>query len=144
MVFQSIMFFLHCSSQWQWVLLNFCENIKVWTLWIKSFDFITQFFFNGFFIFLLHSQYFDMHFLSYHIQFQVSSHENTFQANVPKHKIVLPCFLFQMLPWLGKDCFICLFAKLLFHIFVSNIFSTVISSGFLQLLVVLMNHSVDR
>lgn len=138
------MFFLHCSSQWQWVLLNFCENIKVWTLWIKSFDFITQFFFNGFFIFLLHSQYFDMHFLSYHIQFQVSSHENTFQANVPKHKIVLPCFLFQMLPWLGKDCFICLFAKLLFHIFVSNIFSTVISSGFLQLLVVLMNHSVDR
>ena len=138
------MFFLHCSSQWQWVLLNFCENIKVWTLWIKSFDFITQFFFNGFFIFLLHSQYFDMHFLSYHIQFQVSSHENTFQANVPKHKIVLPCFLFQMLPWLGKDCFICLFAKLLFHIFVSNIFITVISSGFLQLLVVLMNHSVDR
>ena len=144
MVFQSIMFFLHCSSQWQWVLLNFCENIKVWTLWIKSLDFITQFFFNGFFIFLLHSQYFDMHFLSYHIQFQVSSHENTFQANVPKHKIVLPCFLFQMLPWLGEDCFICLFVKLLFHIFVSNIFSTVISSGFLQLLVVLMNHSVDR
>ena len=84
------------------------EKIKVWALRIKSFNFITQFFFNGFFIFLLHSQYLDLHVLSDHIQLQISNHENKFQADVPKHKIVLPCFLFQMLPWLGEDCFILL------------------------------------